>query len=83
MSVFSKTLLVVGVSAALAGAAYAASEPWVLRADMGYVIDKDGKTMVENLNTMDKAKMAKATAVPKGTVFFMQDGHMMMMSIDR
>jgi hypothetical protein len=80
MSVLSKTLLVVSVSAALAGAAYAqGGEPWVLKQDMGYVVDKDGKGMVVNLNTMKKEDMAKAKAVPRGMVFFMQNGQMMMM----
>jgi hypothetical protein len=55
MSVLSKTLLVVGVSATLAGAAYA-SEPWVLRTDMAYSVGMDGiqKSLVGALSC-DKA----------------------------
>jgi hypothetical protein len=84
MSIFSKTLIVVGLTAGLAGAAYAQAgaggEPWVLKADMGYMVDKDGKAVIV---TLDKTKMAKATAVPKGMMFFMQDGHMMMVDSTR
>ncbi len=83
MSVLSKTLLIVSVSAALIGGAYAAGEPWVLKNDMAYTVGGDGAPTVVQLNTMDKAKMANAKEVPKGTVFFMKDGKMMMMSIDR
>ncbi len=84
MSVLSKTLMAVSISAALAGAAHAQTEPWVLKSDMGYVVDKDGKAMIVNLNTMKKDDMAKAKAVPRGMVFFMQNGQMMMMeSIQR
>jgi len=86
MSLLSKTLMAAGVTVALAGAAYADSQPWVLRDGMGYVVDGQGHTMIVDLPTMTKAKMAKAKVVPHGTVFFMHDGHLMMMidhTIDR
>ncbi len=38
----------------------------------------DGKPMVYGLTSIKKDDMAKAKVVPKGTVFFMKDGQMMM-----
>ncbi len=83
MSVLSKTLLIVSVSTALIGGAFAAGEPWTLKNDMAYTVGGDGTPTVVQLSTMDKAMMAKAKAVPNGTVFFMKDGKMMMMTVDR
>ena len=86
MSILSKTLLAAAVTLAVAGAANAASEPWVLQSNMGYVVDMKGNAMVVNLDDVSKMHMKKAKMVPRGTVFFMHDGHLMMMrdtSIDR
>ena len=85
MSVLSKMLIAGTVVTVLGGAAYAAGEPWVLRNDMVYTVDSTGKPVIVTLDTMKKDSMAKAKAVPNGTVFFMQDGHLMMMdaSINR
>ncbi|MGI8526564.1 MAG: hypothetical protein ACR2K5_10390 [Pseudolabrys sp.] len=84
MTVLTKTLMAVGISAVLAGAAFAQGRPLVLKADEGYVVDKNGKAMIMSLSGLKKEDMAKAKAVPKGTMFFMHDGTLMMMeSIDR
>jgi hypothetical protein len=85
MKTISKALMVAGIAAALGGAASASDAPsaWDLKADTGYVVDKDGKNMMIKVDTMNKDAMAKATRVPNGTVFFMHDGHLMMMNFDR
>jgi hypothetical protein len=79
MSLLSKTLLAAGLAVAIGGAAYAdGAGPWVLSPTMGYSVDMSGKTTIVELGSVDKAKMAKAKAVPNGTVFFMKDGALMM-----
>lgn len=81
MSTLSRTIIALALTAACAGAAHAQSgggEPWVLRANMGYAVDAKGNTMIINLPTMTAKMKAKVKAVPSGTVFFMQDGKLMM-----
>ena len=80
MNILSKALMAAGIVVTLAGAACADDAgPWVLRDGMAYVVDMQGHTMIINLPTMTKAKMAKATVVRRGTIFFMHDGKLMMM----
>ena len=83
MSKLAKTMMALGLAAAFAGSAYAqqssgGGEPWVLRANMGYTVDAKGNTMITNLPQMNPKMMKKVRAVPRGTVFFMQDGKLMM-----
>jgi hypothetical protein len=81
MSAFTKTVIALGLAAGLAGFAHAQSgggEPWVLRSNMGYTVDAKGNTMIINLPTMTAPMKAKVKAVPAGTVFFVQDGKLMM-----
>lgn len=81
MSTLSKTIVALGFTAALVGGAIAQSgggEPWVLRSNMGYVVDMKGNSMIIDLPKVDSKAVAKAHAVPKGTVFFMKDGKLMM-----
>ena len=86
MSIITKTLLAVAVSTTLAGAAYASdasdASPWVLKTDMAYTVDTTGHTMVVPIGTMKNDVMARAKAVPAGTIFFMQNGHLMMADIN-
>jgi hypothetical protein len=79
MSLLSKTLIAASVTVILAGTAHAQSEPWVLRQNMGYVVDSQGRTMIVDLGKMDSKAMKKAKVVPRGTVMFVQDGKLMMM----
>jgi hypothetical protein len=81
MSTLSKTIVALGFTAALVGGALAQSgggEPWVLRSNMGYVVDMKGNYMVIDLDKLDSKKRVKATEVSKGTVFYMQNGKLMM-----
>jgi hypothetical protein len=81
MSLLSKTLLAAGLAVAIGGSAYAEGDgpgPWVLSSTMGYSVDMSGKTTIVELGSVDKVMMAKAKAVPRGTVFFMKDGALMM-----
>ena len=81
MSAFTKTVLALGLLAGLSGTALAQSgggEPWVLRANMGYVVDAKGNTMIIDLGKMDPKMKKKAQVVKKNTVFYMQDGKLMM-----
>jgi hypothetical protein len=81
MSTVTKTVLALGLAAGLSGAAFAQAgggEPWVLKQNMGYVVDAKGNTMIIDLNKLD-AKMKKSTTeVKRGTVFYMQNGKLMM-----
>jgi hypothetical protein len=79
MSVLTKTVVAAGLVLALGTAAQAAGEPWVLNGNQAYVVDMQGHTMIATLPEMTKRMMAKAKAVPRGTVFFMHDGKLMMM----
>ena len=81
MSTLSKTIIAAALTTAFASAAYAQSgggEPWVLRSNMGYTIDAKGNAMIINLPTMTAKMEKKVHAVPRGTVFFMKDGKLMM-----
>ena len=80
MSLLSKALIAASVTVMLGGAAHAQSEPWVLRQNMGYVVDAQGRTMIVDLGKMNPQSMRKAKAVPRGTVLFVQDGKLMMMT---
>ena len=56
MSALTKTAIAFGLVAGLAGAALAQSgggEPWVLKQNMGYVVDAKGNTMVIDLMKLD------------------------------
>ena len=81
MSALTKTVLALGLVAGLAGSATAqvgGGEPWVLRANMGYVVDAKGNTMIIDLGKMNPKMKKKAQVVKKNTVFYMQDGKLMM-----
>ena len=81
MSTLSKTIIAFALTTAFVGAAHAQSgggEPWVLKSNMGYTVDAKGNTMIVDLGKMNPKMKKKAHAVPKGTVFYMQDGKLMM-----
>ena len=81
MSALSKTIIALGVTAALAGAANAqgGGEPRPLGVNMGYSIDMKGNVKIIDLPAaMAKKMMTKARNIPRNVVIFMQDGKLMM-----
>ena len=56
------------------------TSPWDLRERNAYVLDMQGKMWsTQKIGTKGWAMMTRsAKAVPKGTVFFMKDGRLMM-----
>jgi hypothetical protein len=80
MSIFTKTLVAAGLTLALAGGAYASdASEWKINAGQGYAVDMAGHTLIiENMSAPTKKMMARAKVVPRGTVFFMHDGKLMM-----
>jgi hypothetical protein len=80
MSALTKAVIAAGLVIALGSAAQAESlGQWTLQAGQGYAVDMQGHTMIVSLPEMTKHMMAKSKVVPHGTVFFMHDGHLMMM----
>ncbi|MDI1343528.1 MAG: hypothetical protein PSV22_05430 [Pseudolabrys sp.] len=79
MSIFTKTMIAAGLTLALGAAAHASDATgWVIKAGQGYVVDMAGNPMIIDLKTPTKEMMARAKKVPRGTVFFMHDGKLMM-----
>ena len=81
------TLIAIGLTAALAGAALAqnfqgAGVPWELREGTGYVVDMQGKMTALPIDAVKHhaAMMTGATEVPRGTMFFMSGGKLYMRS---
>lgn len=55
------------------------AEPWDLRDRNAYVLDMQGKMWAKQMNTAQWNMAVKnARAVPKGTVFFMNNGRLYM-----
>jgi hypothetical protein len=73
-----KTLYAAAAVLAMATPAMAqGAEPWDLRERNAYVLDMQGKMWSTRISTQGWAMMSKtARAVPKGTVFFMNNGRL-------
>jgi hypothetical protein len=69
-------------TAALATPAFAqGAEPWDLKDRMAYAVAPDGKMMAMHISDKGMTMMMKgAKKVPRGTVFFMSNGQLYMMS---
>ena len=83
--VSTKTLLMATALVAMttaASAQSAAPTPWVIKPDMGYGYDKDGKTFAYKMGTNNAGLLLKgAKKVPRGTLFFIgQNGQLYMRS---
>ena len=76
----TKTLCAATTLLALATPALAqGAEPWDLRERNAYVLDMQGKMWSKPISTKGWTMMTRsARAVPKGTVFFMQNGQLYM-----
>jgi len=77
----TKTLLLSALAGAIAvPAAAETATPWVLKSDMGYAYDKEGKTFSYKMGTSNAGELLKgAKKVPKGTLFFVgQNGQLYM-----
>lgn len=76
----TKTLFAAGTLLALATPAFAqGAEPWDLRERNAYVLDMQGKMWSTRMTTQTWNMAVKnAHAVPKGTVFFMNNGRLYM-----
>jgi hypothetical protein len=76
-------LVAAGMSLALASGAVAqgGSDPWDIRERTAYVVSMDGK--MKTMTISDKGMsmlMRKAKKVPRGMVFFMNDGSLYMVN---
>ena len=85
MSFLARALCAVTIPFALAMPAYAQrGEPWQLQEQKAYVVDMQGNMRImqpkdPNMSTMKR----RARAVPRGTVFFMNNGRLYMMQGSR
>ena len=77
-----KTLYAAAALLALATPAFAQdASPWDLRERNAYVLDMQGKMWSKPMNTAGWTMAVKhARAVPRGTVFFMNNGSLYMAS---
>ncbi len=82
MSLLKKALLGAAVTVALATPALAQNaEPWDLRDRMAYVVDPTGKMRIMAIGDRGMTMLTKrAKPVARGTVLFMHNGQLYMMS---
>jgi hypothetical protein len=82
MSMVRNVLFGAAATLALASPAFAqGAEPWDLRDRMAYAVTPSGKMMAMAMSDKGATMMMKrAKRVPKGTVFFMHNGELYMMS---
>jgi hypothetical protein len=85
MSVFAKTLGASAIAFALATPALAQQgEPWDLQEGKAYVVDMQGKMKVMQPRDPSMAALKRrAKPVPRGMVFFMNNGQLYMMQGSR
>jgi hypothetical protein len=85
MSFLARALCAVTIPFALATPASAQrGEPWQLQEQKAYVVDMQGKMRVMQPKDPNMTAMKRrARAVPRGTVFFMNDGRLYMMQGSR
>ena len=82
MSLLKKALLGAAVTVALTTPALAQNaEPWDLRDRMAYVVDPTGKMRIMAIGDRGMTMLTKrAKPVARGTVLFMHNGQLYMMS---
>lgn len=79
MSILTKTALAAGLALSLGAAAYASdASEWGLASGHAYYVNMSGKAMTATMQAPSAALLARAQEVPRGTVFFMHDGTLMM-----
>ena len=85
MPVLTRILCATMITFAVATSAYAQQgEPWNLQEGKAYVVDMQGKMKVMQPKDQGMALMKKrAKPVPKGMVFFMNNGQLYMMQGNR
>ena len=80
MSILTKTALAAGLALSLGAAAYASdATDWGLASGQAYFVGMTGKMLHAPMQTPSADVLAHAQEVPRGTVFFMHDGKLMMM----
>jgi hypothetical protein len=80
MSILTKTVIAAGLALSLGTAAYASdASEWGLGTGHAYYVDMTGKAMTATMKAPSAELMARAQEVPRGTVFFMHDGKLMML----
>lgn len=81
MSMVRKVLFGAAATLALATPAFAqGAEPWDLKERMAYAVTPSGKMMAMAISDKGMTMMKGAKKVPRGTVFFMRNGELYMMS---
>lgn len=79
MSILTKTAIAAGLALSLGTAAFASdASEWGLGSGHAYFVDMTGKAMTAPMKAPSAELMARAQEVPRGTVFFMHDGKLMM-----
>jgi hypothetical protein len=85
MTVLTRTLCAAAIAFAVATSAFAQQgDPWDLQQGKAYVVDMQGKMKVMQPKDQGMAMMKKrAKPVPRGMVFFMNNGQLYMMRGNR
>ncbi|MGA7681816.1 MAG: hypothetical protein WCA54_16735 [Pseudolabrys sp.] len=85
MPVLTRTLCAATIAFAVTTSAFAQQvDPWNLQEGKAYVVDMQGKMKVMQPKEQGMAMMKKrAKPVPKGMVFFMNNGQLYMMQGNR
>ncbi|MBS0245167.1 MAG: hypothetical protein JSR61_00995 [Proteobacteria bacterium] len=79
MSILTKTAIAAGLALSLGAAAYASdASEWGLATGHAYFVGMSGKMLQAPMKTPSADVLARAQEVPRGTVFFMHDGKLMM-----
>ena len=79
MSILTKTALAAGLALSLGAAAYASdASEWGLASGQAYFVGMTGKMLHAPMTTPSAEVLGRAQEVPRGTVFFMHDGKLMM-----
>lgn len=79
MSILTKTAIAAGLALSLGTAAYASdASEWGLATGQAYFVGMNGKMLHAPMKAPSADVLARAQEVPRGTVFFMHDGKLMM-----
>ena len=80
MSFLTKTVLAAGLALTLGVAAAHASDAsdWGLATGHAYFVDMAGKMKTTSMKAPSADVLSRAQEVPRGTLFFMHDGKLMM-----
>lgn len=79
MSILTKTAIAAGLALSLGAAAYASdASEWGLATGQAYFVGMSGKMLHAPMKAPSADALARAQEVPRGTVFFMHDGKLMM-----